>query len=143
MFPLVDQLLEQARVRVLWDEARAQQLEPLARDLRDDRRIVQKPPATKRHQVVELSRRHTQLVLILARKKRRQKLHVRILSTNSFDARQISFANAVASLAQVRVNTPGHSDHQRQRQTMRLRRRQNNFAQQTLARVRSRKLEIS
>src|SRR5689334_18586151 len=47
VFPLVDQLLQHARVRVLRDEARAQQLESLARDLRDDRRIVQKPPATE------------------------------------------------------------------------------------------------
>jgi len=56
VFPLVDQLFEHARVRMLRNETLAQQLEPFARDLRHDRRIVQKPPATKRHQVVELPR---------------------------------------------------------------------------------------
>ena len=69
VFPLVNELLEHARVRVLRDEARAQHLESLARDLGNDRRIVQEPPATKRHQVVELPRRHTQLMLVLTRKK--------------------------------------------------------------------------
>src|ERR1044072_1293967 len=69
VFPLVDQLLEHARIGVLRDETRAQQLQSLASDLRDDRRVIQKPPATKRHQIVKISRRHTQLVLVLARKK--------------------------------------------------------------------------
>src|SRR5215211_220587 len=83
VFPLVNQLLEHTRVRVLRNEALAQQLKPFARDLRDNRRIVQEPPAAKRHQVAELPRRYAQLVLVFTRKKRHQEFDVRILRTES------------------------------------------------------------
>ena len=64
--PLVDHLLEDARVRMLGDEARPQHLEAFPRDLFDDRRVVEKPPAAEGHQVTEFSRVHAQLMLVLA-----------------------------------------------------------------------------
>src|SRR5262245_39685861 len=85
VFPFVNQLFEHTRVRVLRNKTLAQQLESFARNLRHDRRIVQKPPTTKRHQVVELPRRHTQLMLVLARKKRHEESHVGKFSTEPLD----------------------------------------------------------
>src|SRR5215207_2071009 len=55
--PLVDQLLEHARVRVLRHEGGAEQLQPLRRNLPDHRRVVEEPPAPERQQVPELPRR--------------------------------------------------------------------------------------
>jgi hypothetical protein len=51
---------------MLRDEARAEHLQTLARDLLHDGRIVHEPPAAKRQQVAELTRVDAQLVLILA-----------------------------------------------------------------------------
>src|SRR5215213_9949714 len=83
--PLVDQLLEYARVRVLREEARPEQLQRLGRHLRDDRRVVEEPPAPERQQVPELPRRHAQLVLVLPREERRQEFYVRVLGTQALD----------------------------------------------------------
>src|ERR1044072_2069283 len=111
VFPFVDQLLEHARVRVLRDEGLAQQLEPLARHLRHDRGIVQKPPTTKRHQVAELPRRHAQPVLVLARKKRHEEFHVRMLQTKSFDRSHVRPSKRIAGVAQLRIQSTTHADH--------------------------------
>ena len=116
MRPLVEQLLEHARVRVLRDEARAQQLEALARDLRDDRRVVQEPPAAERHQVGELPRRHAQLVLVLARQHRDEEPVVGMLRADAVEGGDIGGAGeAVAGVFQCRVHLAADADHQRQR----------------------------
>src|SRR5580658_2735906 len=51
--PLIDHLLENARVRMLRYKRGSQHLEPFPRHLLHNRRIVQKPPAAKWHQVAE------------------------------------------------------------------------------------------
>src|SRR5579871_4846466 len=51
--PFVDYLLEHPRIGVLRDKAGTQHFQALARDLLDNRRIVQEPPASERHQVIE------------------------------------------------------------------------------------------
>src|SRR5437016_3857914 len=52
--PLIDQLLENARVRMLRDKTGAQHFQTFARNLFDDRWVVQEPPAAKRKQIAEL-----------------------------------------------------------------------------------------
>src|SRR6185436_20152348 len=54
--PLVDHLLQDARIGVLGNETHAEHLEPHACDLFDQRRIVQEPPASERQQARKLSR---------------------------------------------------------------------------------------
>src|SRR5262249_13672360 len=49
MPPLVNQLFEYARIRMLIDEAGSEQLEAFAGDRRNQRRIVQEPPAAEWH----------------------------------------------------------------------------------------------
>src|SRR6476660_6558654 len=98
---------------MLGDETRTEQLKTLARDFRHDRGVIQKPPTTKRHQVVELPRRHTQLVLILARKKCRQKLHVMKLGAQPLERFHIRAAHPVTRVSKLRVYLSTDADHQR------------------------------
>ena len=63
--PLVDNLFEHSGVGMLRDEAGPQQFDPLSRNLFDHGRVVEEPPATKRHEIVEFSRVDTEFVLIL------------------------------------------------------------------------------
>ena len=66
MRPFINQLLQDARVGMLRDEACAQHFQALGGDLGDDRRIVEKPPAAERYQIAKLSRSDTKLVLVFA-----------------------------------------------------------------------------
>ena len=64
--PFVDDLLEDARVRMLRDEAGSEQFDALASDFFDDRRIVEEPPAAERHQLIEFAGVDGEFVLIFA-----------------------------------------------------------------------------
>jgi len=66
--PLVDDLLENASVGMLRDEAGSEHFDPLPRNLFDNGRIVQEPPAPEGHEVIEFTGIHAQFVLILATK---------------------------------------------------------------------------
>ena len=84
--PLVNHLFEHARIGVLRNEGGALHLQPLSRDLLDNRRIVEEPPASEGHEVREFARVDTQLVLILAAQHRdkktiRRKFAAQILQT--------------------------------------------------------------
>ena len=105
-----------------------EQLEPLAGDLRDDRRVVQEPPAPERHQVGELARRDAQLVLVLARQHRHQETVVGVLRQSRWTARHVGPADAVACVVQRRIHAAAHADHHRERQAVLAAGRQHDFA---------------
>jgi hypothetical protein len=111
--PLVNQLVEHARVRVLRDEARAEQLKPLKRDLLDDGRVVEEPPAAERHQVRELPRRDAQLVLVLAREERDEEAHAGVRGAEPLDRAHVGPPEPVARRPQRRVHAAPHANHQR------------------------------
>src|SRR4051794_22077440 len=62
--PFVYDLLEDAGIRMLRDEAVAKHFDPLPSHFFDNGRIVQKPPASERQQVAEFPRVNAKLVLI-------------------------------------------------------------------------------
>src|SRR5438477_6020151 len=64
--PLIDQLVQNARVRMLRRDAQPDQLQPHPRHLLDDIRHISKPPAAEDMQVAEFARQHTKLMLIFA-----------------------------------------------------------------------------
>ena len=94
--PLIDDLFEDARVGMLGDEAGSEQLDAFASDLFDDGWIVQEPPAPEGHQVIELSRIHAQLVLILAAQHADQEAVVRVTGTKVLQGTQVGLAGAIA-----------------------------------------------
>src|SRR5882672_2495299 len=104
MTPLVDELFQYSRVRMLWYEARAEHLYSLACNLLYQRRVVEKPPAAERHQVAELSGGDTKLVLVRPRQEGRQKTNVRIFGAHSLDRHHFSLAHAVTRLSKRRVH---------------------------------------
>src|SRR5437660_4202590 len=55
VIPLVNDLIENSRIGMLRDEARAQQFHSHTRDLFDQQRIVHEPPAAKKHHVAVLA----------------------------------------------------------------------------------------
>src|SRR6266850_4229220 len=89
MPPLVDQLFEYTRIGMLRDKTRSQEFQAFARDLRNDGRVVEKPPTAKWHQVIELPRGHTQFMLVFARQNSREETHVMILSANSLQGSHV------------------------------------------------------
>src|SRR5207237_8464480 len=84
--PLVDHLLQDARVGMLWNKTGSQQFDPLSGDFFDDRRIVQEPPAAERHQVIEFSRVNRKFVLILAAEYAHQEAIVRKAAAKILDS---------------------------------------------------------
>src|SRR5712692_4214690 len=95
MPPLVDQLFEYTRIGMLRDETRSQEFKAFARDLRNDGRVVEKPPTAKGHQVIELARGHTQFMLIFARQNSRQETHVRILCAQALQGADVRAPHTV------------------------------------------------
>src|SRR5204863_28283 len=92
----------------------AQQLKALARDLPNDRGVIQKPPAAKRHQVAELSRRHAELVLVFARQKRDEKPHVGMFGAQTLHRGHVRAAKTITRLAQFGIDAAAYSNHQHQ-----------------------------
>ena len=108
----------------LWPE----HLEPLARHLFDDRRVVQEPPAAERHEIGELARVDAELVLILAAEDADQEAHVGPVAAQPFDDREVGLPDGVARQSKRRVHLPPDADHQRHRQSCRLARGQHGVA---------------
>ena len=67
MLPLVDQLIEHARIGMLRGEAQAQQFQAHARHLIDQAGIIEEPPAAEDMEVAEFTGEHAKFMLVLAR----------------------------------------------------------------------------
>src|SRR6202012_6206068 len=97
-------LFENARIRVLRNECGSQHFETLAGDLLDDRRVAQKPPAAKGHQVRELSRVDAKLVLVLAAQDGYQKAVLGVVPAQCFERAHVGTAGSIASEADGRIH---------------------------------------
>src|SRR4051812_33872063 len=62
--PLIDDLLQNASVRMLRDKGGSEHLDALPCDLRENRRLIQEPPAPKHQDVGKFTHVNAQLMLI-------------------------------------------------------------------------------
>ena len=111
MGPFIEHLIENPRVRMLWNETPSQQFEPFPRDFLDYAGIVHEPPAPERHQVGEFSGDHTDFVLILTAQQRHEKTVVRVFQAEVFDAGEIGPAYAVTRQTQMGIQQFLDADH--------------------------------
>src|SRR4029077_3227249 len=98
--PFIDHLLEDARLGMLWKKTSSKHFDALARDLLHDRRIVHEPPATERHQIIELSRVDAEFVLVLPAKNTHQEAVVREFAAQILQTFQVCSTQSVARQAQ-------------------------------------------
>ena len=66
ILPFINQLLQNAGVRMLRDKGGSQHFKALLSDLFHNRRIIEKPPASEGHQVTEFSRTDAKFMLVFA-----------------------------------------------------------------------------
>ena len=66
VIPFIDQLVQNTGIGMLRHECPAEQLKPHLGDFSDQAGIVEKPPATERHQIAELPRHDAEFMLIFA-----------------------------------------------------------------------------
>jgi len=102
--PFVDDLFKHAGIGMLWNEARPQHFKALTRDLLDNRRIVQKPPAAEGQEVSELACNHTEFVLILAAQHADQESVVGKLQSDILNGVHIGAADTVARKTQCGID---------------------------------------
>ena len=112
--PFINQLLEDAGVGMLGNETCPEHFDALTSNLFHNRRIVHEPPAAERHEVVELSGVHAQLVLVLAAQHADQKTIVRVVAANILQRTQVGASDCISRQTNSRIDLTPHSDHQRQ-----------------------------
>src|SRR5260370_11622572 len=127
MLPLVNQLFEHTRVRMLRDKTRSQEFNALARDLSNDWRVVEKPPTAKRHQVTELARGYTKFMLIFARQDSRQETDVRILRAHALKGTDVRPTHTVTCGPESWIHAAADTNHHGQSEGVLSRGWQDNF----------------
>src|SRR5581483_4689898 len=111
--PFVDDLFQNAGVRMLWDKTGSQQFNALARNLFHNRRIIQEPPTSERQKTIEFSRNHTELMLILAAEHAHKKPVVRKAPAQIFQGTKICLAHTIPGQANSRIHLAANTNHQR------------------------------
>src|SRR5437867_10476848 len=102
--PFINQLFENPGIGMLGNETAAKHFNALAGNLFDNRRIVHEPPAAERHEVVELSSVHAQLVLVLAAQHADQKTIVRAVAANILQRTQVGASDCISRQTNSRIN---------------------------------------
>src|SRR3954466_2692041 len=114
---------------MLRDKTYPQHFDPLSRDLLHNRRIIQEPPATEGHEIVEFSRVYAEFVLVLAAEHAYQKPILWKIAAQAFERSQVRAAHCVSRPPDSRVPLPPYPNHQRQRQIKLAARRKNCFSE--------------
>src|SRR6185437_7378391 len=126
---------------MLRDKAGSQHFNPFARDLFDNRRIIQKPPASEWQQVREFPGIDAEFVLILAAQNADQKAILREFGAEMLQCAEIRFSRGVARQPYGRVDLITGANHQRERNVEFAARWKDRFSQQLGPRTVLRKLE--
>lgn len=113
--PFVDDLLEDAGVGMLRDEAGAEHFDALARDFFNDRGVVHEPPAAEGHEVVEFSGEDAEFVLIFAAENASEKTVRGKITAEIFESDKVSAADGVARKSDAGVHLFADADHERER----------------------------
>ncbi|KAI9919211.1 hypothetical protein PsorP6_011932 [Peronosclerospora sorghi] len=111
--PLVHELIQHAGVRVLTRKRRAKDLEPHARELVNDRRVVAVPPTAVQVQVGKLVGHDRHFVLVHAREERGKKLDFGKVAAQVNQHVDVARLDAVARDAVARVDRPHTIEFQR------------------------------
>src|SRR5688572_8176493 len=96
MVPLVDDLVEHARVGMLRGETQAEQLQTHPGDFLDQERDVGEPPAAENVQVAKFSREDAKLVLVFPGENRAEEFVLRIGGAKVLKSGQVAQADAIA-----------------------------------------------
>src|SRR5262249_33585510 len=113
--PFVDDLLQNARVGMLRNEAGAQHLNALARNFLDDGSVVHEPPAPEGQQVAELSRKYAEFVLIFAAQHADEKTVGGKITAEVLDGPHVRASDSVSGKADARIDLFANTDHQGKR----------------------------
>ena len=111
--PFVDDLLEDAGVGMLGNEAGAQHFDAFAGDFFNDGRVVHEPPAAKGHEVVEFSSEDAKLVLIFAAENANEKTIRGKFAAKSFESDEIRAANGVSRETDAGIDLFAYANHER------------------------------
>lgn len=112
--PFVNDLFENAGIRMLGDKTETEHFDALAGNFFDDRGIVQEPPAAEGHKVVEFAGVDAELVLIFAAEHADEKTVGRKIAAKILERAQIRAADGIAGKAQTRIHLFADSDHERE-----------------------------
>src|SRR4029077_3071816 len=110
--PFIKDLLENQRIGKQRNEIRPQHFDTLPRDLFNNGRTAQEPPAPEGHEIAELSRVHAEFVLIFAAQRAHEKAIFRISPANILDRPKIHFTHRIAGLTNSRIYLTADSEHQ-------------------------------
>ncbi len=109
--PFIEELIQNAGVRVLRDEAGAEQFDAHALDFFDEAGIVEEPPAAEDHEVAEFAGGDAQLVLIFSGEHGYEEFVFGEFAAEVDDGADVGLGGSVTAVAEFGVYAHARADH--------------------------------